>query len=555
MASEDAQKQCWACRKKRVICDFGRPGCEKCKKAGVECPGYATQKPLQWLAPGRVTSKEKKRKKVKKEEDGNVDSVQALPLVVASGSSISARLDLEMTVIVGQPKVEPSYADTNPFINWINISPEIERGRLSAQALVNVKDEPGQHDEQEEAIWNIPTAAFRDETTEVVQATFYYNKNMWPALLSYYEMAPSPYVIQVPLSALHQLPPIIRYSMVSLALGYRAHRQDITGAVAWPKIYHHRGKAIRTLNDTISKCKVGPGKGNMTRKQQEELNWLIRCVVVFLSADIQYCAGMEWRHHIDAMARLLSVRGGLKSLWHEAPLIRSAIVHFTLIQVFASSTSPVDDKIDTRPYEMVLDLPEEMYERMISYYLCPPALFRNITEINLLRVRVAHGAVDAATAEATALDILLRIETFSTPNWAVSQQAFPEDFGLIAMIYHSAVMLYCNLSLQRILQSTPRLRALHAMYGDLLVSSLVRALSQNNPRMRYFLAWPMAVMGVEAANSGPGKQAWIEEELTTTSKRVGTCSTLMVRSCLKKFWKGGGRSWDECFCRDYAFHC
>ncbi|PHH67523.1 hypothetical protein CDD82_1391 [Ophiocordyceps australis] len=33
-------KDCHLCRKRRVKCDLGRPGCTRCVKYGVECPGY-----------------------------------------------------------------------------------------------------------------------------------------------------------------------------------------------------------------------------------------------------------------------------------------------------------------------------------------------------------------------------------------------------------------------------------------------------------------------------------------------------------------------------------
>ncbi|KAH7013183.1 fungal-specific transcription factor domain-containing protein [Ilyonectria destructans] len=49
-------KPCWACLKKRLVCDFGRPGCRKCSSKNAECPGY-DKKPLKWLAPGQTRSK------------------------------------------------------------------------------------------------------------------------------------------------------------------------------------------------------------------------------------------------------------------------------------------------------------------------------------------------------------------------------------------------------------------------------------------------------------------------------------------------------------------
>ncbi|KAF1925762.1 uncharacterized protein M421DRAFT_69063 [Didymella exigua CBS 183.55] len=56
-----ATRQCWECLKRRLVCDHNLPHCKKCIKAGKECPGYDEQKPLQWVEPGRVTSRRRKK--------------------------------------------------------------------------------------------------------------------------------------------------------------------------------------------------------------------------------------------------------------------------------------------------------------------------------------------------------------------------------------------------------------------------------------------------------------------------------------------------------------
>jgi hypothetical protein len=56
-----ATRQCWECLKRRLVCDYTLPGCKKCNKTGKECPGYDEQKPLQWVQPGRVTFRKRRR--------------------------------------------------------------------------------------------------------------------------------------------------------------------------------------------------------------------------------------------------------------------------------------------------------------------------------------------------------------------------------------------------------------------------------------------------------------------------------------------------------------
>ncbi|KAK4040943.1 fungal-specific transcription factor domain-containing protein [Parachaetomium inaequale] len=50
-------KQCWECRRRRLVCDFTRPECRKCQLRGVACPGYDGKKPLKWLQPQQVNAK------------------------------------------------------------------------------------------------------------------------------------------------------------------------------------------------------------------------------------------------------------------------------------------------------------------------------------------------------------------------------------------------------------------------------------------------------------------------------------------------------------------
>jgi hypothetical protein len=56
-----ATRQCWECLKRRLVCDHTLPHCKKCQRAGKDCPGYDDQKPLQWVEPGKVTSRRRKK--------------------------------------------------------------------------------------------------------------------------------------------------------------------------------------------------------------------------------------------------------------------------------------------------------------------------------------------------------------------------------------------------------------------------------------------------------------------------------------------------------------
>lgn len=55
---------CWECRRRYLVCDSTEPECKRCSISGVQCPGYNEVKParLKWLAPGRVVSRNRRRK-------------------------------------------------------------------------------------------------------------------------------------------------------------------------------------------------------------------------------------------------------------------------------------------------------------------------------------------------------------------------------------------------------------------------------------------------------------------------------------------------------------
>ena len=82
--SSDANRPyCWECLRRRLECDSTRPVCDKCRQAGIVCPGYEDKKPLRWLAPGRVTSRNRKPKTITakkgKKNKGQEDTVLSLP--------------------------------------------------------------------------------------------------------------------------------------------------------------------------------------------------------------------------------------------------------------------------------------------------------------------------------------------------------------------------------------------------------------------------------------------------------------------------------------------
>jgi hypothetical protein len=68
--AEHRKRHCWECRQRSLVCDATEPACKRCSKSGIDCPGYGAVKPtrLKWLAPGRVTSRRRRRNGVLSDE-------------------------------------------------------------------------------------------------------------------------------------------------------------------------------------------------------------------------------------------------------------------------------------------------------------------------------------------------------------------------------------------------------------------------------------------------------------------------------------------------------
>ncbi|RWQ97118.1 hypothetical protein C8Q69DRAFT_462389 [Paecilomyces variotii] len=59
---KDRKRHCWECLRRRLVCDSTRPVCNRCSIRGLVCLGYDNVKPLTFLAPGRVTSRNRRAK-------------------------------------------------------------------------------------------------------------------------------------------------------------------------------------------------------------------------------------------------------------------------------------------------------------------------------------------------------------------------------------------------------------------------------------------------------------------------------------------------------------
>ncbi|KAF2188453.1 hypothetical protein K469DRAFT_81591 [Zopfia rhizophila CBS 207.26] len=614
---EMTHRQCWECLKRRLVCDYTLPHCKKCAKNGKECPGYDEQKPLQWVEPGRVTSR-RRRKKEGLDKDAGIS---------ANSSKYRARQGFHTRYATHAPTAldncrkmrdlseysafllqllehaddDTSYSDSNgseigqsntEFAENGKKPPQFENSvhTLSedyVQAFTTAQsgDDMDQYFDlgdremmelmvsqrlQNEArkmlkrekdplvglermlrymkLEDLPRYDLKSEpTSEVVQSVQYFNQRVYPDLIN--DMAPNPHITVLPVTALHLLPPAIHHNLVSFSLSHFIHSLPAgTGksvvAGSWPKIYHHRGAAIRELSYKISQDKTRASDGTITS------------VLMLLCIELQAQAPTNWRTHADGLMRLFELRGGMMNLYRTSRHLRPSIVLFVLVVIFANGTSPATNQfmLNASLDEHIADV-TEMYGELFPHCLCPPLLYYETLRINYLRHEASQllsEMTDTAELSLEAGELLTRIEAFSPRDWAQPGANF-DDWLTIGTVFKSCTAVYCIMSLQSltILPNTSRMNEVLVAHADCLLLHLKAAFASK--RLRRFLAWPLVVAGVEAAYRGQGARAWIEDAQDELSRFTGTNCPLKVRAMLRMYWYKEEPGWEECFNRPYAF--
>jgi hypothetical protein len=233
------KRQCWECLRRRLVCDAASPVCNKCLASGIVCPGYHDKKPLVWLAPGKVTSRTRRRNNTsgaaKTSNEQNVASkVQKYPMPPKEGT-LSVPPCLK--VLEGLDSI-------------------IEAGHYC------------------KFFFFFPSPSFVLALSDVCRID---NTQVYPVLASRL-LESSPFVVKM--SAIPPIPTAMVHLLVSFSLGHRVSRllqerssQSISQLRS--RLHYHRGSAIRGLNEAIT--------GEATRVRDDT----IATVIMFTSTEVK----------------------------------------------------------------------------------------------------------------------------------------------------------------------------------------------------------------------------------------------------------------------------
>ncbi|KAF1915756.1 hypothetical protein BDU57DRAFT_586971 [Ampelomyces quisqualis] len=586
-----ASRQCWECLKRRLVCDHTLPGCKKCQKAGKECPGYDEQKPLQWIQPGKVTSRRRKK--------DNPPKVYTVPVRKHTEIDTQGSKEPETLSTVPPPLSDPIFdrvQDQSFYSAWKS-SKEDEWGHLAedyeekvsreiaikAASLCGILDQVynvggrsriayivanGLHDEAALMLplechamkrlerilhlldlYDVPDyTCLNNETSDVVQAVQYYNDRIQPMIQLSGALAPNPAIIKFPINVLYALPPAVHHTLVCLSLNHFIHSLPIGAnrtavAAQRSKIFSHRGNAIRALSAYVGKDK--------TRCS----DLAISSILMFMSMELQNPPMADWRSHASGLNQLIGLRGGTKKLRKEAPYLAPTIAVFIIILTTANTCSPAWDQLNLcgDPEQNFKDI-EEIYNLLFPYTLCPPALFFDIMRISQLRQKASivlfSGDMESSHA-LEAHDLLNHIEAFRPEDWAQPNEYY-EDWLLIGTIYQSAIAIYCTMAFQSLtlFAGTLEMNSMRSIHGDRLLAGLGQGVKSSH--LKNFMMWPLQVAGVEAGYRDGETRYWIGTQMENLSRHLGTSGPLKCLAVLKRYWRKQEPGWDECFDKPYA---
>ncbi|KAF6840568.1 hypothetical protein CMUS01_03869 [Colletotrichum musicola] len=493
--------RCWECQRRRLVCDAVRPVCNKCRAAHIVCPGYDDKKPLTWLAPGKVTCRQPRRKSDKTKASSPKKTIKDRK---------------------PKPKQKPELAE-----------------------------KPKKGSDGAEVVFHAP---LRTDVCDVYDAVQYCklpdNIVFFPyTSLGHRTSVSNVFVEAVPMKIVRYIPTAIAHNLVSVVFQHRVCAQtswkidcpSIKHAQA--RLHHHRGIAIRALNEDIKNEKT----------QSSDI--VLTGVIMLLNSEIQSCLSPYWRHHVNGLLAMLKCRGGAAGWVKSMAPMKGILLSFLISATMANTTSPAYDHVRIAPHEELMDLARDIYPLGLHpSNPIPMPLFLEIIRINNIRDQVSNGWMDKPSARAAAEDIIRQIEAFDAKEH--SREGFYEDIAyneLLGLMFQSATAVFCVAALQSVSAlpaNSHRLTVMRTAHSNRLYFLLEE--SRKHPVFQKSLQWPLLVAGVEAGLRVDKRRA-VGEHYVRQSTDVGTPLPMHAMGVLRTFWDGERTDWDACFDKPYAF--
>ncbi|KAK1974710.1 fungal-specific transcription factor domain-containing protein [Colletotrichum cereale] len=488
------RRRCWECLRRRLVCDAITPVCNKCRVAGIVCPGYDDKKPLTWLAPGRITCRTRRKPRNIEKEGDTRKTVKPKPKTLTKGMG--------------------------------RILSEKEKEMLNGIEYIFHSD-------------------LRTDVCDVYDAVQYYNAVFYPYTKAGHADNTNVYIDQIPLKIVKYLPTAIAHNLVSIVYQHRMHVQmewkfDCPSAKhAQARMHHHRGISIRALNEDIANEKTQSSDAVLTG------------VILLLQSEVVSCISPNWKHHVSGLLAMLACRGGVTGWNKSSKHLSGILLSFIILMVIANTTSPSFDQVAICPNEELMDLVEELYPLGLHPYIpFPMPLFVEIIRVNHLRSQTSTGLMSKETARVAANEIINRIEGFDSESCTGFYED-KEQNDAITLMFQSAAAIFCISSMQSlgILPNTHRLAVVRTAHGNRLYSLLEKV--EEHGVLKKSVQWPLVVAAVEAGIR-VDKRRLVGELFVDQGKDMGSPLSFHAKRIVRRFWDGDDTNWDTCFDQPYA---
>ncbi|KAL6871959.1 hypothetical protein J3F83DRAFT_625785 [Trichoderma novae-zelandiae] len=584
-ADASRQQGCWECLRRCLACDGRRPVCERCRSAGIVCPGFEDRRPLTWVTPGNITVTRIRRAKTtaaatsaasKKnshrarpllllpspDKDSAQTESSAVSTTLSSSDNKSTEDNIDSDVIslgasdgngddeqgVGNDDggesassldhLYPAKEDTlTPQTTATSFALVSQKGRCSIST-------------QRQSIGCIPVSLQLDEF-ELMEAVEYYNHYIFPAISSNQITTPNAYSKRFDKNRVSRLVTSNRHALISISIGFRilavaqSHRPSINPRVVgpasdlWTSFFRHVGLAMAALKDEIR------------QDPKRHLANIFRSIHLIASSELFLLNSPYWRAHVSGFMAILQEQGGLGTFVQNPGNSIYIMLSFLVSCIVVNTTSSQQNQI----IEVTCLNPKELYSLYkVSIYppfFCPPDLFLDILYINRLRLQLPTTSViySLPSIEVTVCDILRHIHEFSPLGWIESCGSDnPEGLLLLPNIYQAAVALYAILVLPctskfHVKRSCQELKQTYrAQLFDALRTAVGSSVRIHN------IYWPVVVAGVAASNGTAEERLLVEEHLNMgINDPYSGAGSLKALAVLRRAWAFGLTEWDECF--------
>jgi hypothetical protein len=218
------ERCCWECARRQLVCDGAASACNRCKISRIVCPGYEDAKPLLWLAPGKVKSRNWAKKPPKAKGERARDRKQ-LPVKVAPRN-----VDLSM------PGTEAHAMSLVPEIRLTSLFGPDSLQRTEGSDLY-----------QAVVYCELSVLSCRQDVS--ADLPYVDNRNVCSQYSSH-ALGPSPF--NMPIGGLVLLDDALKSVLVSMMLRHRIHSiakhsKPQALSTLWDRFLHYRGLTIRCL--------------------------------------------------------------------------------------------------------------------------------------------------------------------------------------------------------------------------------------------------------------------------------------------------------------------